>query len=90
MGPETRLSRPTTTVRDDERASENAPNAAANWQAISGVSASPTRPLTPDTLTINPSNVIDHSVHGARKVAANLLHSRHLHRDAHHIAGAGT
>ena len=55
MGPDTRLSRPTTMVRTPERDAQ-APNAAAYVATISGVNASPTRPRTPDTLTINPSN----------------------------------
>ena len=55
MGPETRLSRPTTTVRTPPR-DAHAPNAAAKVARTSGVSASPTRPRTPDTLTINPAN----------------------------------
>jgi hypothetical protein len=60
-GPETRLSRPSTMARDGAaplprgRAIDHAPNAAAKRATTSGESASPTRPRTPDTLTINPS-----------------------------------
>jgi len=57
MGPETRLSRPTTTRRLPLRDAQ-APNAAAKVATTSGVNASPTRPRTPDTLTISPSNAI--------------------------------
>jgi hypothetical protein len=71
-------------TRDDERPTENAPNAAANWQAISGVNASPTRPRTPDTLTISPSRLIECSRQCGRKVAAKLLYSRHIRREQRH------
>ena len=67
-GPETRLSRPSTMARDGvapldpappctvrARAIDQAPNAAAKRATTSGESASPTRPRTPLTLTINPS-----------------------------------
>jgi len=57
MGPEILLSRPTTMVgvSAPERFLAQAPNPAANLATISGVSPSPTRPRTPDTLTISPS-----------------------------------
>src|SRR6476661_664417 len=60
IGPETRLSRPTTMRRDLPRPPpprapiDQAPNAAAYRATTSGVSASPTRPRMPETLTINP------------------------------------
>jgi hypothetical protein len=56
IGPDTRLSRPTTIRPSDfGRLLHQAPNPAAYCTTISGVSASPTRPRIPDTLTINPS-----------------------------------
>ena len=53
MGPLTRESRPRTTVRPGPRRRAYAPNAAAKVAITSGVSPSPTRPRTPETLTIN-------------------------------------
>src|SRR5687768_16234746 len=61
MGPDTRLSRPTTTFGRAPApafAATQAPNADAKPATISGVSPSPTRPRTPDTLTISPSYAI--------------------------------
>ena len=48
--------------------SAHAPNAAANRATISGVSASPTRPRTPETLTINPSYTRALPLWSARKL----------------------
>ena len=56
IGPETRLSRPSTTApRPPALATAQAPKPCAKRATISGDSASPTRPRTPETLTINPS-----------------------------------
>jgi hypothetical protein len=53
MGPETRESRPSTTVFPGPRRSTYAPKAAAKCAITSGVSPSPTRPRTPETLTMS-------------------------------------
>src|SRR6266536_1928311 len=74
IGPETRLSRPTTMrARPPALARAQAPNPAANFATISGVSASPTRPRTPETLTINPSFAIATQVN----LPAYLFESTH-------------
>src|SRR5947207_11209659 len=75
MGPDTLLSRPTTMrgfPREPERASAHAPKPAANFAIISGVSASPTRPRTPETLTINPSLAIATQVNPAAYLFQSL------------------
>jgi hypothetical protein len=54
IGPETRLSRPTTTFLFPPRDAQ-APNADAYVATTSGVRPAPTRPRIPETLTINPS-----------------------------------
>ena len=53
--PETRLSRPTTIFFEPPLLDAHAPKAAAYCATTSGVSASPTRPRIPETLTIKPS-----------------------------------
>ena len=58
IGPDTRESRPTTMLRPSPRERAHAPNPAANPLTTSGVSASPTLPRIPDTLTISPSYTV--------------------------------
>src|SRR5258708_7502923 len=57
MGPDTRLSRPTTIARDFPRAADQAPKPAAYVATISGVSENPTRPRMPETLTMRDSAI---------------------------------
>src|SRR5258708_26490603 len=57
IGPDTRLSRPTTIARDFPRAADQAPKPAAYVATISGVSENPTRPRMPETLTMRDSAI---------------------------------
>src|SRR3954468_15062934 len=74
MGPDVRASRPMTTCFRFPVCA-HVPNAAAQRATISGVRSVPTRPRTPDTLTISVSDMRrlgPASFHGAGRQAQGL------------------
>src|SRR5689334_9851194 len=86
MGPDVRASRPTTidgrtARRPDGRPSiAQTPNAAAQRAMTSGVRSDPTRPRTPDTLTIKVSDMDDQS-NGKRRPETASSESVDQNRD---------
>ena len=88
MGPETRLSRPTTMAREGLFPIDHAPNAAAYRATTSGVNASPTRPRIPDTPTISPLTPCDMTPPSMRNQSYRVA-SRGQRRGAIARRGAG-
>src|ERR1700704_4134509 len=71
IGPEVRASLPRTTRDLPFPALAHIPNAAAHRATTSGVRSDPTRPRTPDTLTIRVSDMDDQSNGKRRRETAS-------------------